>query len=202
MNAIVSRGYRGDNFRMMDELLPNIVVTVQVEAPEGCVEFGNEEWLEAAVRHGLVESLPGDTHGQISLLLTDDETVRQLNREYRGVDRTTDVLSFSFEHWGHWEGDDDAPRSGEDAPPGWPLPADEPPPLGDIIVSVPQAARQAKDQGVPLRQELALLIVHGALHLLGHDHYEDAERETMQARERDAMAALFGEEDGQVGGAK
>ena len=177
---------------MMDMLLPNVVVTVQIEAPEGCGEFENDRWLEDAVRHGLVGSVPRDTHGQISLVLTDDETVRQLNREYRGVDRTTDVLSFSFEHWGHWEGDDDAPWSDADAPPGWSLPADEPPPLGEIIVSVPQAARQAESQGVPLRRELALLIVHGALHLLGHDHYDDGEREAMQALERGALARIFG----------
>lgn len=172
-------------------LLPNIVVTVQIEASEGFGEFGNDEWLEAAVRHGLAGSVPEDAHGQISLALTDDETVRRLNREYRGVDRTTDVLSFSFEHWGHWEGDDDGPQSGEDTPPVWPLPEDEPPPLGEIIISVPQAARQAESQGVPLRRELALLIVHGALHLLGHDHYDDGEREAMQALERLALSGIF-----------
>ena len=186
----------------MDRLLPNIAVAVQIDLPEEWADVAEERWLEAAVRHGLAGSLPADTYGQISLLLTDDETVRQLNREYRGVDRTTDVLSFSFEHWGHWEGDADGPRSGDDAPPEWPLPEDEPPPLGEIIVSVPQAGRQAESQGVPLRRELALLIVHGALHLLGHDHYDEGERETMQARERYALAALFGEEDGQVGDAK
>lgn len=186
----------------MDTLLPNIVVSVQIDLPEGCGDVGDGGWLEAAVRHGLAGSLSADTHGQVSLLLTDDETVRQLNREYRGVDRTTDVLSFSFEHWGHWEGDDDGPWPDDDAPPGWPLPEEEPPPLGEIIVSVPQAACQAKGQGVSLRQELALLIVHGALHLLGHDHYEDDEREAMQTLERHAMVALFGDAEGQVGGAK
>ena len=153
----------------------------------------DEDWLRAAVRQGLAQSLPDDTAGQVSLALTDDETVRQLNREYRGVDRTTDVLSFSFEHWGHWEGDDDVPRPDDDTPSGWPLPEDEPAPLGEIVVSIPQATRQAEDQGVPLRRELALLIVHGALHLLGHDHYEDEEREAMQALERSALAGIFPE---------
>ncbi len=178
---------------MMDTLLPNIVVSAQIDLPEEWADVGEERWLEGVVRHGLAGSLPADARGQISLLLTDDETVRELNREYRGVDQTTDVLSFSFEHWGHWEGDDEAPRSGDDGPPGWPLPDDEPPPLGEIIVSVPQAARQAESQGVPLQRELALLIVHGALHLLGHDHFKDEEREAMQALERVAMAALFRE---------
>ena len=67
-----------------------------------------------------------------------------------------------------------------------------PRPLGEIIVSVPQAERQAQSQGVPLRRELALLIVHGALHLLGHDHYGDDEREAMQALERAALAGISG----------
>lgn len=177
---------------MLDTLLPNIVVSVQIDLPEERGDVGDDGWLEAAVRHGLAGSLAADTRGQVSLLLTDDETVRVLNREYRGVDRTTDVLSFSFEHWGHWEGDDDGPQSDDDASPGWPLPEDEPPPLGEIIVSVPQAARQAETQGVPLRRELALLIVHGALHLLGHDHYGDDERETMQELERAGLGEIFG----------
>ena len=175
---------------MMSTLLPNIVVSVQIDVPRERVGL-DEDWLRAAVRQGLAGSLPDDTKGQISLVLTDDETVRQLNREYRGVDRTTDVLSFSFEHWGHWEGEDDAPWSGDDAPEGWPLPEDEPPPLGEIIVSVPQAARQAESQGLPLRRELALLIVHGALHLLGHDHYGDDERETMRGAGTDGAGGDF-----------
>ncbi|CAI8018271.1 Endoribonuclease YbeY [Geodia barretti] len=167
-------------------LLPNIVVTVQLDVPEDAGHGEDDEWFAAAVRHGLAGTLPADARGEIGLLLTDDETVRQLNREYRGVDRTTDVLSFSFEHWGHWEGDEEAPT-------------DEPPPLGEIVVSVPQAARQAESQGVPLRQELALLIVHGALHLLGHDHYEDGELETMQALERSALSGIFPDATGQAG---
>ncbi len=185
----------------MDELLPNIAVTVHIGSPQECGGL-EEEWLQAAVKCGLNGSLPEEAEGQISLVLTDDETVRQLNREYRGLDRTTDVLSFSFEHWGHWEGDEDAPIPVDDALTGWPLPDEEPPPLGEIVISVPQAARQAESQGVPLRRELALLIVHGALHLLGHDHYEEEERGAMQTLERIALAALFGDGEGQVGGAK
>ena len=185
----------------MDELLPNIIVTVQIDAPQECGGL-EKEWLQAAVKCGLNGSLPAEAEGQISLVLTDDETVRELNRQYRGLDRTTDVLSFSFDHWGHWEGDDDAPTPDDDTPTNWPLPDDEPPPLGEIVVSVPQAERQASSHGVPLRRELALLIVHGALHLLGHDHYVNNERETMQALERVAMAALFGVGEDQVGGAK
>ena len=180
-------------------LLPNIVVEVQTEVSDDQGESaGDAEWYDAAVRHGLAQVVTPETRGQIGLLLTDDETVRRLNREHRGIDRATDVLSFSFEHWGHWEGDDDAPRADDANLPEWPMHDAEPPPLGDIVVSVPQAARQAESQGVPLQRELALLIVHGALHLLGHDHYEDDEREAMQALERAALSGLFGDPEGQA----
>lgn len=178
-------------------MLPNIVVTVQTEGSVDGEDMA-AGWYEDAVRHGLAQVVAPETRGQIGLVLTDDETVRQLNRDHRGVDRTTDVLSFSFDHWGHWEGDDDAPRTDEGNLPDWPMPDDEPPPLGEIVVSVPQAARQAESQGVPLQRELALLIVHGTLHLLGHDHYEDGERQRMQALERMALEGLFGEGPDQV----
>lgn len=78
-----------------------------------------------------------------------DRTMRGFNRDFRGKDQTTDVLSFP----------------GERGPEGWPL--------GDVAVSVPQAARQAAAQGHPLGRELRLLILHGALHCLGHDHEQD-----------------------------
>ena len=64
------------------------------------------------------------------------------------------------------------------------------------MVSLPQAARQAAEQGVPLCRELALLLVHGALHLMGHDHYDDGERAEMQRLERLALSAIFGPSEG------
>ena len=159
------------------------------------------EWLGTAIRQGLARVLPADTVGQVSLLLTDDATVRELNREYRGLNETTDVLSFSAEHAGHWEGSEvpetpagEGLTASEDQSGYFPVPDDEPPPLGDIVISMPQAARQADQQGVPLCRELALLLVHGALHLMGHDHYEDYERREMQRLEQLALAEIFGEE--------
>ena len=151
------------------------------------------EWLAGVVRCGLAQVLPPDAAGQVSLLIADDAVVRELNREYRGLDATTDVLSFSAQHGGHWEGDDgdDAAVPLDGAAAAFPLPDGEPPPLGEIVVSLPQAARQARAAGVPLRQELALLLAHGALHLLGYDHYDAAEQAAMQALERAALAAVF-----------
>ncbi len=176
--------------------LPEITVSVQAVLVDGEADVPPTDWCAATIRHGLAQVLPPDSLGQVSLLITDDETVRDLNREYRGLDQTTDVLSFSAQHSGHWEGAANPEVSESDWPSDWPLPDDEPPPLGDIVVSLPQAKRQAFQQGVPLRRELALLLVHGALHLLGHDHYEDDERETMQHLERAALDAIFGARGG------
>lgn len=160
--------------------------------------IGNPDWLAGCIRHGLAQALPPDAAGQVSLLLTDDAVVRELNRQYRGRDATTDVLSFSAQHGGHWQGDDEVGGASDgdgdgdsDGNDGFPLPDGELPPWGEIVISLPQAVRQANAAGVPLRRELALLLVHGALHLLGYDHYDADERAEMQALERAALAAIF-----------
>ncbi len=180
--------------------LPQVAVAVSTDLTDGDDSIPGPQWLATVVRLGLAQVLPDNAAGQVSLLLTDDATVRELNRRYRGLDETTDVLSFSAEHAGQWQGDDYAPSplTGEGRGAGepalafvFPIPDDEPPPLGDIVISVPQALRQAATQGVPLCRELALLIVHGALHLLGHDHYDDGERAAMQELERAALASIF-----------
>ena len=169
----------------MDEL-PNLQVLVSLDEPyesEVC-----SAWLEDVTRAGLVAAgVVGEA--EVSVLITDDETVRALNAEYRGLNETTDVLSFSAEHPGHWEGNGDGPsqQPGESEfilPPGLPRP------LGEIIVSWPQAQRQAGEQGVSPMQELAHLVVHGALHLVGYDHVEPEEAALMQARERQALETL------------
>ena len=86
---------------------------------------------------------------ELSLALVDDAEMRALNRDWRGKDRTTDVLAF-------------AQGEGEGASPAGLL--------GDVVVSVPTARRQAETRGCDARQEIRTLLVHGILHLLGHDH--------------------------------
>ena len=70
----------------------------------------DEDWLRAAVEKALSVALPGGEAYQVSLVVTCDETVRSLNRDYRGLDAVTDVLSFSSSHSGHWEGETDPPE--------------------------------------------------------------------------------------------
>ena len=166
---------------------PVLQILVSLDEPfDGEVE---PDWLETVVQAGLLSAgIVGDS--EVSLLITGDDTVRALNAEHRGLDETTDVLSFSAEHPGHWEGDGESPR--EQSPEElFVLPPGMPQPLGEIIVSWPQAQRQAAERRADPVQELAHLVIHGALHLVGHDHVEPEETARMQALEREALKSLF-----------
>jgi probable rRNA maturation factor len=120
----------------------------------------------------------GVTAGELNLLFVDEATIHDLNRRHLDEDRPTDVLSF--------------PIDGADAPDGAEAL------IGDVVVCPAYAARQAADHAGQrghtgtLDDELALLIVHGVLHVLGHDHAEPEETRVMQAREQELLAAHHG----------
>ena len=117
----------------------------------------------ATLKHqGIIEA------SELTIVISDDETLHDLNRRFRGVDRPTDVLSFPNDTRGPFAGH--FPRY-----------------LGDIVISRPRAAAQAEAAGGTLTEELQLLIVHGALHLLGYEHAEPAEK----ARMWEAQAAIL-----------
>ncbi len=107
--------------------------------------------------------------GEVTILLTSDERVRSLNREYRAVDSVTDVLSFPALQHGLSE---------------------EPPALGDLVVAMPWTARQARHSGMALMDCLCLLMVHGTLHLLGHSHETPEARARMWALQDDLLRRL------------
>lgn len=107
---------------------------------------------------------------ELSVVLCDDAFIHPLNRDWRGKDKPTDVLSF-------------AQREGEEADPDDPV-------LGDVVISLETAARQAEERGHALGHELRVLLVHGMCHLLGYDHEEDEEAEEMEALERDLLSEL------------
>jgi probable rRNA maturation factor len=126
---------------------------------------------------------------EVDLVLADSDTVQNLNRLYRGKDEPTDVLSFGFNEYEAietaFDDQDEFP-----ARPAFIEPPDVTPSLGEIVVCLPVAEAQAANGGRPVAGELAHLIVHGLLHLLGHDHEEAAESAAMQSREDELLLAL------------
>ena len=137
-------------------------------------------WLRMVAGKALQSEDPGGSSA-ISLVIAGDETLRQLNLEFRGLDETTDVLAFPLEDAAHDDGrvDGDFP----DLP-------DEAASMGEIVISYPQAKRQALEAKKPLKSELALLVVHGVLHLLGYDHAEPQEERTMWAKQNGVLSTI------------
>jgi probable rRNA maturation factor len=116
---------------------------------------------------------------EVSVLVTDDATLHQLNRDYRNVDAPTDVLSFAED-----EESDGAPMT-------FVRPPDAPRYLGDLAISYERVVAQAAEYGHSRARELAFLTVHGTLHLLGYDHERsDADQAAMRAREEVIMQQL------------
>ena len=146
----------------------------------------------ASVRRAATAALAlADPDGRsgASVVVADDETLHDLNLRFRGFDEVTDVLSF---------GEYGAPAEDTALPPAESLPTDgfpplpgEPTSLGEVVLSFPMAERQAREHNVPVEREAALLVVHGILHLLGHDHGEPEEEAAMRAMEQQALSALF-----------
>ncbi len=126
---------------------------------------------------------------KVMVTFTDNETIREINSQYRGIDKETDVLSFpmvEYETPGDFsvlEGEEDIvydcfePDTGELI-------------LGDIVISVDRAKSQAEEYGHSIKREIAFLIAHSMFHLFGYDHMEDDERETMEARQREVLSQL------------
>ncbi len=119
----------------------------------------------------VLESL-GEERCELSLLLTDDIEIQELNRKYRDLDQATDVLSFSQ--------DDEAVNESGDTL------------LGDVVISVETAARQAGEHHLSFNEELILLAIHGILHLLGYDHDRSPQdARDMQEKTQTIFATLF-----------
>jgi probable rRNA maturation factor len=137
--------------------------------------------LRALVRQAL--ALEGRRPGELGVVLAGDVLLRELNRDYRGLDHATDVLSFGYD------------ESGEIVDPSAPARSRAGTPVvnGDIILSMDRVREQARRFRVSEADELARLVVHGALHLAGLDHQQAAERRAMRAREelvREGAATL------------
>ena len=134
------------------------------------IEIEDEAWTsavpdaEARAEAAARAALEG-IEGEVVVLLTDDATVHDLNQRFRGKDRPTNVLSF-------------------------PAPETARPHLGDLVLASGVCRVEAAEQGKTVADHLTHLVVHGVLHLLGHDHEDDAEAEVMEAKERAILAGL------------
>ena len=111
----------------------------------------------------------------VTVLLTSDAKLRQLNRDYAGEDHVTDVLSFAS------ESSDDFPSTDQENHNH----------LGDIAISIPQTKRQSEEKNLPFNRELAMLAIHGTLHLLGYDHATPDEERIMFGKTDTALDELF-----------
>jgi probable rRNA maturation factor len=152
------------------------MVEVDVQIDERFAAVADAELIERAVAQTLAaEGIAGTV--EVSVLVTDDAALHALNRDYRGVDAPTDVLSFAAE--------DETSGPAFVSPPGTPRY------LGDIAISYERVVAQAAEYGHPRERELAYLTAHGVLHLLGYDHERGAEdAAAMRAREEATMDRL------------
>lgn len=143
------------------------MIRITEDAEGITVDTGLLEGRAARILEALDEA-----QSELSLSLVSDEAIRELNAKFRGMDRPTDVLSFSL-------------LEGEAAQFRGNL-------LGDVVISMETAARQAEELGATLDEELARLLIHGVLHLLGHDHVEEEETRRMRAEEERLWQLVMG----------
>ncbi len=153
-----------------------VVLEIEPEY-EGLLDAGKLHRLALSVLQE--EGVQGPV--ELGILVTTDDEVHSLNREYLGHDYKTDVISFGMQ--------EEAPSPGK---PRFVTPAEQPIHLGDVVISYDRATEQAPEYAHSADAEVALLLIHGILHLLGYDDTNDAHRAMMHARQQELLATLYG----------
>ena len=156
---------------------PALEIAVDIASPEWAALSDAEAIAERALAaaYGALDHGVDARPAEVSLVLADDTMVAALNRDYRGKDGPTNVLSF--------------PQQDGEAPPAGVLPG-MPDMLGDVVIAFGVTAAEARDQGIPLADHLSHLCVHGMLHLLGFDHIDADEADRMERLETDILGGL------------
>jgi probable rRNA maturation factor len=147
------------------------MIVIQIAEELASIDFGSPidpVTLQIAARK-VMDFIGSDMDVDITIILTDDAQIHELNKQYRGIDAPTDVLSFP-------SGDTD-PDSNRLY-------------LGDVVISYPRAQAQAEAGGHPVEAELQLLVVHGVLHLSGYDHIEEQGKSRMRAAQAEILVLL------------
>jgi probable rRNA maturation factor len=156
-------------------MTPSVDLDILIDVPGWTTAFDDVEGLCLSAVNAAMATTPDGGRGHaVNVLLTNDQTMRRLNRTYRGQDKATNVLSF--------------PAAGTNG--GGASPGGEPPWLGDLALGLEAAVREAEDEGKPLADHVCHLIVHGTLHLLGYDHEDDAAASIMERLETRVLAGL------------
>ena len=167
----VSSGRKRDSRPMPPFALPITEVLVVAECWQ--TEPGAEAVIHRAVAAAAERVDAGTGEAELAVMLTDDAGIRTLNSNWRGIDKPTNVLSFPALQPTGPTGPDDAPRM-----------------LGDIAIAYETTRREADDEQKPFDHHLSHLAVHGFLHLIGYDHENDGDAETMEALETEILAQL------------
>ena len=158
------------------------------------LEIVSEQWLSRVAQHAFAleseRAADANRPSSVEVVVADDDTVRDLNRRHRGLDEATDVLSFSYTHQGEFYGEDNLRPEGAEQD-CFVLPPGEAAGIGEVVISYPQVLRQAEESKHTPQRELALLVTHGMLHLLGYDHREPAEEAAMEARVAGVLARVL-----------
>ncbi|MGN0242682.1 MAG: rRNA maturation RNase YbeY [Lachnospiraceae bacterium] len=144
----------------------------------------NEENIIRTVIEAALDYVKCPYEAEISVLLVDNEAIHEINREYRGIDRPTDVLSFpmlEYETPGVLFPDGEEPEYYFHPDTGELL-------LGDIVISLEKVVSQAEEYGHSVKRELAFLVAHSMLHLFGYDHMEEQERAQMEQKQEEILA--------------
>ena len=161
-----------------------MTILVENEA-EREFDFDYEEVIEAVINKTLeTENCPYET--EVNVLLTGNEEIHEANKEFRGIDRPTDVLSFpmvDYEFPSDFSCVDENPES-------YLNPETDELLLGDIMISVDKVYEQANEYGHSRKREFAFLIAHSMLHLLGYDHIDEEERKVMEEKQEAILDAL------------
>ena len=157
-----------------------IAVEINVLLEERVGEGLDADWAKSIAEKALLAQNV-DSRAELSLVIVSQERIQELNQRYLGRDRPTDVIAFSL-----------LPQPSSEEFPPFVAPPDDVLHLGEVIISYPQAVLQAEEQGHSAKKELAILIIHGILHLFGYEDEKPGAKRRMRAREKEILGLIEG----------